>query len=371
MPLPVRNEGLKRSNPLAAEDFGYLSKVSKVKRLDRFIPQNTSKEAYKASTYLHLFHIDNNKPLDDSPRTPGRLSSPEFFTNLNDTSYYEAIHTTANTSIDLEGEDLCSPTRQRKKHSKVTKNMSLHRKNLANSLELCSVSKVLMFKSPDHQLTRGVHKTLCKLTDDICLNPDPGDNATLNYRNTKRARSQVPYRILDAPSLRNDFYTNLISWSTWSSKVIVGLGCSAYIWCEKDGAIPILKHDYLSGRNDFITCVAFSPYSDDIIIGTKKGRILLFGHNECQRYYTSISNPTGLNPTFEIQREASKGIACVEWFKISKTMFIIGGESGEVNIATIDNEPGRMGEIHIQCSFQAHSQQICGMLKLIFQFYGC
>lgn len=40
---------------------------------------------------------------------------------------------------------------------------------------------------------------------------------------------RVPYKVLDAPSLQDDFYLNLLDWSA-SNVVAVGLGSSVYLW---------------------------------------------------------------------------------------------------------------------------------------------
>lgn len=41
--------------------------------------------------------------------------------------------------------------------------------------------------------------------------------------------SRVPYKVLDAPSLQDDFYLNLVDWSK-SNILAVGLGSSVYLW---------------------------------------------------------------------------------------------------------------------------------------------
>ena len=45
----------------------------------------------------------------------------------------------------------------------------------------------------------------------------------------------MPFKILDAPELQDDFYLNLVDWSS-SNVLAVGLGRSVYIWsaCTSD-----------------------------------------------------------------------------------------------------------------------------------------
>jgi cell division cycle 20-like protein 1, cofactor of APC complex len=45
----------------------------------------------------------------------------------------------------------------------------------------------------------------------------------------KRTISRVPYKVLDAPSLQDDFYLNLVDWSK-SNVLAVALGNSVFLW---------------------------------------------------------------------------------------------------------------------------------------------
>jgi cell division cycle 20-like protein 1 (cofactor of APC complex) len=48
---------------------------------------------------------------------------------------------------------------------------------------------------------------------------------------TKPSRkiAKVPFKVLDAPQLQDDFYLNLVDWSS-SNVLAVGLSGSVYIW---------------------------------------------------------------------------------------------------------------------------------------------
>lgn len=39
----------------------------------------------------------------------------------------------------------------------------------------------------------------------------------------------MPYKVLDAPDLQDDFYLNLVDWSS-QNVLAVGLGASVYLW---------------------------------------------------------------------------------------------------------------------------------------------
>jgi len=58
----------------------------------------------------------------------------------------------------------------------------------------------------------------------------------LSPRKVPRAVSKVPYKVLDAPDLQDDFYLNLVDWG--SSNILgVGLGHCVYMWNSSSGKV--------------------------------------------------------------------------------------------------------------------------------------
>ncbi|KAK0947018.1 substrate-specific activator of APC-dependent proteolysis [Friedmanniomyces endolithicus] len=58
----------------------------------------------------------------------------------------------------------------------------------------------------------------------------------LSPRKTPRAVSKVPYKVLDAPELQDDFYLNLVDWGA-NDILAVGLGHSVYLWSRETGKV--------------------------------------------------------------------------------------------------------------------------------------
>jgi cell division cycle 20-like protein 1 (cofactor of APC complex) len=58
-------------------------------------------------------------------------------------------------------------------------------------------------------------------------------------RRQLRSVCKTPYRVLDAPELAEDFYLNLVDWS--STNVLgVGLGSCVYLWTAHNAAVSKL-----------------------------------------------------------------------------------------------------------------------------------
>jgi len=51
----------------------------------------------------------------------------------------------------------------------------------------------------------------------------------LSPRRPSRKISATPFKVLDAPDLQDDFYLNLLDWSS-QNMLSVGLGAAVYLW---------------------------------------------------------------------------------------------------------------------------------------------
>ncbi|EGR30097.1 hypothetical protein IMG5_142600 [Ichthyophthirius multifiliis] len=85
------------------------------------------------------------------------------------------------------------------------------------------------------------------------------------YRNINK----IPFKVLDAPSLQDDFYLNLIDWSN-TNILAVALGSCLYLWKPQNN--QVIKFCDLKNQ-DTITSVNWHPRGQQISIGTSKGII--------------------------------------------------------------------------------------------------
>jgi cell division cycle 20-like protein 1 (cofactor of APC complex) len=74
-------------------------------------------------------------------------------------------------------------------------------------------------------------------------NPLTGLNEDQVIVPSKRSRkiSKIPYKVLDAPALQDDFYLNLVDWSS-TNNLAVGLSNCIYIWSASNSKVTKL-HD--------------------------------------------------------------------------------------------------------------------------------
>jgi cell division cycle 20-like protein 1, cofactor of APC complex len=84
---------------------------------------------------------------------------------------------------------------------------------------------------------------------------------------------KVPFKVLDAPELQDDFYLNLVDWS--STNVLgVGLGTSVYLWSACTSQVTKLCD--LANREDSVSSVSWSEKGNYIAVGTFKGDVQIW-----------------------------------------------------------------------------------------------
>ncbi|XP_022919502.1 fizzy-related protein homolog [Onthophagus taurus] len=88
-----------------------------------------------------------------------------------------------------------------------------------------------------------------------------------------RKISRIPFKVLDAPELQDDFYLNLVDWSV-QNVLSVGLGSCVYLWSACTSQVTRLCD--LSGDNNAVTSVAWSERGHLVAVGTHLGYVTVW-----------------------------------------------------------------------------------------------
>lgn len=103
----------------------------------------------------------------------------------------------------------------------------------------------------------------------------------LSPKKQPRAVSKVPFKVLDAPDLADDFYLNLVDWG--SSNILgVGLGPCVFMWNSASGKVTKL----CDLQDDTVTSVSWIQRGSHIAIGTDKGLVQIWDAERCRRLRT-------------------------------------------------------------------------------------
>ncbi|KAM0815704.1 putative WD40-repeat-containing domain protein [Seiridium cardinale] len=189
-------------------------------------------------------------------------------------------------------------------------------------------------------------------------------------RKSERILPSAPFKILDAPGIRDDFYCSIMAYSSTCNVLAIGLGSLLYGWSESTG-VSLLN----TGAKDrsWLTSVAFS--SDD---GGKS--VLAFGRSS--GYLGLLSLFDSLLPRFEAHHPHP--IACLKWRPVTTTRpslnpynpgvpvetedLLVGEEGGDVYYYSVEWPGGWEvardtwpGALTLLARITVHTQQICGL----------
>ena len=125
-------------------------------------------------------------------------------------------------------------------------------------------SKILTFKTKAPRPTESTTNTLHTLYTQH-RDTQPHTGAANKVRMHHRHIPTVPDRILDAPNMSDDYYLNLLDWSS-SNVLAVALGGEVYLWDAATGNIDLLCEMPVAG--DAVTSVQWMADGTHIAIGT-------------------------------------------------------------------------------------------------------
>ena len=117
------------------------------------------------------------------------------------------------------------------------------------------------------------------------------ENALRNHFTHNREASKLPRkytrhipqdaeRILDAPDLINDFYLNLLDWSS-NNSLGVALGDSIYLWNANNGSIQTLMKT--QGDNSHVTSLAWIQQGNYMAVGTSDHEVQIWDVDKCRQ----------------------------------------------------------------------------------------
>ncbi|KAK0704909.1 WD40-repeat-containing domain protein [Lasiosphaeris hirsuta] len=190
-----------------------------------------------------------------------------------------------------------------------------------------------------------------------------------------------PFKVLDAPNLRDDFYCSILAYSPTCRTLAVGLGDLLYGWSELKG-VQLLNAGSQQDRDCHLTSVAFSSSE-----GSKC--ILAFGRSNKTLGLMSLyddpehpSSRSGPMPRFEVLQPAP--VACLSWkptctirpsesplnpgTPVNTEDLLVGDDTGLVYYYAVE-WPDRWevernnwaGKMTLLARISVHSQQICGL----------
>ncbi|KAL3498748.1 hypothetical protein ACH5RR_041480 [Cinchona calisaya] len=91
-----------------------------------------------------------------------------------------------------------------------------------------------------------------------------------------------PYKVLDAPALQDDFYLNLVDWSS-HNVLAVGLGNCVYLWHASSSKVVKLCD---LGIDDSVCSVGWAQRGTHLAVGTSNGKLQIWDASRCKKVRT-------------------------------------------------------------------------------------
>lgn len=181
----------------------------------------------------------------------------------------------------------------------------------------------------------------------------------------------IPFRVLDAPALRDDYYCSLLAYSPSVNCLAVGLGPHVYLWCEKKGNGTNIPDSLTAPVGSaHVTSLSFSSNdggSAILAIGRADGRITLW-------------SPFDTDPRFDSEQPSPVSCVCFRPNPVQRSSIrdpvatvateelLVGDEVGFVYYYSIEWPSqdqrdlfGWHGSMTLLARITCHSQQICGI----------
>ena len=101
-------------------------------------------------------------------------------------------------------------------------------------------------------------------------------------RRSPRKVARSPFKVLDAPALQDDFYLNLVDWSS-HNVLAVGLGSCVYLWSACTSKVTKLCD---LSPSDTVCSVSWTPRGTYLAVGTNQGEVQLWDACKCRKVLT-------------------------------------------------------------------------------------
>lgn len=294
---------------------------------DRFIPNRTASEAISTSGAA--------VKLSDQEQTPGRRpkSSASDGSAVFSASAFDLgrEHTSSNVtaSLSLEGLSLRESNEDddedAPKH-KPSPNTVAYQQSVAEACGVSIKQRILAFKPAAPESSRPI--------DLRSQYNRPLKPAAASASQFKRRVLTAPERVLDAPGLVDDYYLNLLDWSS-GNQVAIGLERNVYVWSAESGCVASLLE---CPADTYISSVKWSGDGAYVAAGLGTGEVQIWDVEDGTKLRSMYGHDTR--------------VSVMGW---NKHILSTGARSGLVY-----NHDVRIAQ-HKVAELVSHTSEVCGL----------
>lgn len=283
---------------------------------DRFIPNRNNSEGLVTAGSAKC---DENA----RPKTSGTDSTSVL--NMSASAFdisargADADITSALENLGLEDDD--APTYTRPKQDSAA-----YESTLASACGISTQQRILAFKPAPPESSKPI--------DLRSQYNRPLKQASTQSAQFRRRIQSAPERVLDAPGLVDDYYLNLLDWSS-GNQVAIGLERSVYVWSADSGTVSCL---FETSPETYISSVKWSGDGAYVGVGLGSGEVQIWDVEEGTKLRSMFGHETR--------------VGVMGW---NKHTLSTGARSG-----LVFNHDVRIAQ-HKTAELVSHTSEVCGL----------
>ncbi|KAK5045686.1 hypothetical protein LTR84_009055 [Exophiala bonariae] len=176
----------------------------------------------------------------------------------------------------------------------------------------------------------------------------------------EKAVPTVPFRVLDAPNLKDDYYCSILAYNPTCHTLAVALTQKVYLWTEQYGVrYPPLPP---ARSSNFVTSLAFSSEEGGkaiLAVARNNGAVTLWSLLESQPrfepHHPCPASCVSFKPTVTWRESTFSDslVACED--------LLVGDDIGKIYYYSIEWLENGQGLMTLLAKLDAHSQNVCGL----------
>ncbi|KAI0149761.1 WD domain-containing protein [Hypoxylon sp. NC0597] len=274
---------------------------------DRFIPNRSNSSAITNAGSGKLDTQDKQRPKSSSSNASAVLSSATD----------DAIAALGNLNINDD---------EATSYSRPSPNTVAYQDSLANACGVNLNTRILQFKPAPPESSKPID-----LRQQYNRPLKPANASSAQFR---RRIATAPERVLDAPGLIDDYYLNLLDWSS-GNQVAIGLERNVYVWSADEGSVSCLLE---TSPDTYVSSVKWSGDGAYVGVGLGTGEVQIWDVSEGIKVRSMFGHDTR--------------VGVMGW---NKHLLSTGARSGLVY-----NHDVRIAE-HKVAELVSHTSEVCGL----------
>ncbi|KAF2155403.1 WD repeat-containing protein slp1 [Myriangium duriaei CBS 260.36] len=287
---------------------------------DRFIPNRQASEATRT--------VGVSKVETESARPRSSASEGSSILASNAATAFSVGGRGAedDATLSLEGLTIDDDEDDNKQYSKPSPSTTAYQSSIANACGISLNQRILAFKPAAPESSRPID-----LRSQYNRPIKPAATAGAQFR---RRVPTAPERVLDAPGLVDDYYLNLLDWSS-GNQVAIGLERSVYVWSAETGTVnSLLECD----PSTYISSVRWSGDGAYVAAGLGTGEVQIWDVEEGTKLRSMYGHDTR--------------VGVMGW---NKHLLSTGARSG-----LVFNHDVRVAQ-HKVAELVSHTSEVCGL----------